>query len=50
VRPNRASGLQAYHLVLVRVIEAAQEQLGPRDYEALLALHRRWLESQGPAK
>jgi hypothetical protein len=44
--PNRVSGLQAYQLALVRLLEAAKEQLGPRDYEALLALHRRWLEGQ----
>ena len=43
---NRVSGLQAYQAVLTAVLAAAQAQLGPGDYEALLALHRRWLEGQ----
>jgi hypothetical protein len=47
VRPNRVSSLQAYQFALARLLEAAREQLGPRDYEALLALHPRWLEGQG---
>jgi hypothetical protein len=44
---NRVTGLQAYQFALARLLEAAREQMGPREYEALLALHRRWLVEGG---
>lgn len=47
MRPNRVTGLQAYQLALARLLEAAREQLAPRDYEVLLETHRRWLETEG---